>query len=141
MLITTPIPSLLSMFRILEISRINIGYLMTRKFLRRSFRLTTLTKFSPRRNILQSLRSTKKKSFGIPSQSPNPSLNSTTSTKAKATEVTETIEAATTKRSTKAREITKKNPEETGTEIETDNAQENMSKEITTSPNKKMKEN
>ena len=138
MLTTTPIPSLLSMFRILEISRINIGCLMTRKSLRRSFRLTTSAKFSPRRNISQSLKSTKKRSFGIPSPNPSPNPNSTTSMKAKATE---TIEAATTKRSTKARETTRKNPEGTETDKETENAQENTSKEITTTQKKKTRDN
>ena len=145
MLITTPILSLLLMSRILEINKINIGCLMIRKFLRKNFRLITSIKFLPRRNILQNLRSTKKRSFGILSPSLNPNPNITTSTRAKATEVTEATEGtemieATTKSSTKARETTRKNPEETGTGIETENAPENTSKEITTQ-NKKTRDN
>ena len=97
---------LLLMFRILEMSRINIGCLMTKKYLRKTFRRTISAKYSQRKSILLSPRSIKRSSFGIRSVNLSLHPNHTTNMKEKETEVTEAIgeEIMETRRSTVLRE-------------------------------------
>ena len=77
---------------------------MIRKFQRKSFKLKISVKYLPKRNILLSLKNTRKKIFGIPLPNLNP--NPTKSTNPKEKEEIGRGEATTIKKITEANETT-----------------------------------